>query len=160
MPPLKHKIPAKCLMCERPYLKSRHDQKYCSDACYRKNRNKIQWQSDKASGRRRVKEWIESNRDRYNEWRREYGWKQHLGYRLRVIEMLGGKCVSCGISDPRLLTVNHKNGRPPSEKHGKGGKVHLFEKIALGKRDTSDLDLRRYNCNIIYEYERGILRWI
>ena len=77
-------------------------------------------------------------------------WKDKLG----VISLLGGKCVGCGISDPRLLQVNHVNGGGLQEV--KGLTTHQFyRKILKGERKTDDLNLLCANCNVLYEYERG-----
>lgn len=78
----------------------------------------------------------------------DYRWK----IKLQVQNMFGGKCIICGISDPRVLHINHKNGR--------GGKkdidgTALHRAILSGKRDSIDLDLRCVNHNFIYEYEKG-----
>ncbi len=72
--------------------------------------------------------------------------------KIQTFSLLGGKCVGCGITDIRVLQVNHKNGR--------GGEKDLFgaemyQAIVSKIRITEDLDLRCANCNIIYEYECG-----
>lgn len=77
--------------------------------------------------------------------------------RLRVIEKLGGKCVGCGVADPRILNVNHKNGEGRKELVTHRSNVTFYRRILDGERPTADLDLRCCNCNILYEYERGRL---
>jgi len=79
--------------------------------------------------------------------------------KLAVIAKLGGKCVACGMTDPRVLQVNHKNGGGLKELK-RIGSTHIYRGIVLGTRTTDDVDLRCANCNIIYEYERGARRWI
>ena len=79
------------------------------------------------------------------------------GYKLKlkVIEMLGGKCCVCGISDPRVLQVNHLKGGGGKDRAKYGYSSGYWSAIISGRRSTEDLDLRCANCNILYEYERG-----
>ena len=89
-------------------------------------------------------------KDKLNRWRA----------RVRVFKLLGGKCVVCGISDSRVLQVNHLNGGS-SRETGRGDKkkavyYNIYRAILNGSRGVSDLDLRCANCNMIYEYERGV----
>jgi len=71
--------------------------------------------------------------------------------KLKVIEMLGGKCCNCGNEDIRVLQVNHINGGG-SEDNKLG---NFYRRIVNGTRKTEDLELLCANCNIIYEYKRG-----
>jgi 5-methylcytosine-specific restriction endonuclease McrA len=93
--------------------------------------------------------------------------KEHPGYnskksreyyvkrRKKVIAILGGKCVRCGIDDWRVLQINHLNGGGTKElKSNYPEKMYID--IINGNRKTDDLDLRCANCNILYEYERGV----
>jgi len=58
------------------------------------------------------------------------------------------KCVKCGNEDLRILTINHKKNKDKEDKKS------FYIKIVKGKRKTEDLEVRCYNCNILYEYER------
>ena len=70
---------------------------------------------------------------------------------IKRVMLLGGKCVSCGITNPLVLTVNHKYGR-------RGPKPltcrQIFNKLSKEELDTSQFDLRCFNCNQLYEYQR------
>lgn len=79
-------------------------------------------------------------------------WKR----RLQVITLLGRAC-KCGITDIRVLQINHKKGKGSKEHKHRGGRI-MVEAILSGKRTTDDLELRCANCNILYEYERGRLK--
>ncbi len=93
-------------------------------------------------------EWYLKNKDRII---REKIEKHHTN-RRKVIELLGGKCVRCGITDWRILQVNHINGNGSKERKIKGSSG-IFREILNGKRTLIDLDLRCANCNILYEYD-------
>lgn len=81
--------------------------------------------------------------------------------KLKVIAIMGGKCVNCGASDPRILTINHKHGDGSlyrkKYKVSNGRRVYLD--IAKGRIDIKTLDLRCGNCQILYEYECGRRIW-
>jgi len=75
--------------------------------------------------------------------------------------MMGGRCVGCKISDPRVLQLNHKNGGGTKERKGEGwGGAQLVRAILHGSRAVDDLELRCANCNVLYEYEVGRRKFI
>ena len=79
---------------------------------------------------------IEDKRKCDREWKRN----QREQNRLKVIKMLGGKCVQCGKTDVIILEIdhiiplNHKNNK---EEHG----VNLVMKILAGKIPLKDVQL-------------------
>ncbi len=75
--------------------------------------------------------------------------------RLQVIKLLGNKCAKCGITDWRVLQINHINGGGTAEFRKRGNYYGLITGILNGNRATTDLELRCANCNILYEFERG-----
>lgn len=80
--------------------------------------------------------------------------KQHqLSYwrsRIQAMENLGGVfCVSCGIGDIRVLTFNHILGNREKEQS-----MRYMTQLSKGNR-LSEFEVRCYNCNMLYEYERG-----
>lgn len=79
--------------------------------------------------------------------------RSHWKLRIDVIRMLGGKCVKCGITDLRLLNVNHLNGGGTADRKDR---IKVYRELRNGKRDKKDYDVRCFNCNILYDYERGI----
>ena len=84
---------------------------------------------------------------------RIYNRKRHWEIRLKAILKLGGKCVICGTRDPRLLTINHKEGRNYRLTIDKGDA--FYQKILNGQRADDDLEVRCYNHNALYEFEKG-----
>jgi len=78
---------------------------------------------------------------------------RHWKLRLQAIQKLGGKCVICGLTDLRLLTINHKDGRNFRNTIDKGDA--FYYRILNGKRLINDLEVRCYNHNILYEFEKG-----
>jgi hypothetical protein len=82
----------------------------------------------------------------------------HFRDRVAVLQTVSKSarpvCCKCGDSDIRSLTVNHINGG--GRKELAADRTRLFRKAVLsGARSVHDLDVRCFNCNIIYEYERG-----
>jgi hypothetical protein len=78
---------------------------------------------------------------------------KHFNYKLKALQRISGllvpHCIVCGTPDIRVLTINHKNG------HSTEGKQYIYLSVASGKRKINDLDIRCYNCNILYEFEEG-----
>ncbi len=74
------------------------------------------------------------------------------GVRRDVINLFGGRCSNCGITDIRLLQINHRLGG--GTKDLGHSPLKAYSDIAKGKRDKSEFDVRCANCNILYEYER------
>jgi hypothetical protein len=73
----------------------------------------------------------------------------------KVVKLLGSKCVNCGITDIRVLQVNHRgsDGHAPWERSS----TKFFNWILKGKLPLQAYDLRCANCNVLYEYEVGHL---
>jgi hypothetical protein len=94
-----------------------------------------------------MKNYIPKHRNTRNEYNRKYIRKLHD----KVIDLLGGKCTRCGITDKRVLQVNHMNGGGCKE-FKKIGALVLYNQILKGKRATDDLEVRCSNCNIIYRW--------
>ena len=66
-------------------------------------------------------------------------------------------CARCGCSDVRVLTINHVKGdgcKERAKKIAKNAVADFRRKIVSGERPVTDLDVRCYNCNILYEYEQ------
>ena len=76
--------------------------------------------------------------------------------RMTAIRLLGGKCNACGISDPRILHINHVNGRMKGESADSKAEYEFYRSIISGSR--RDVNLLCANCNVLYEYERGTRR--
>jgi hypothetical protein len=64
-------------------------------------------------------------------------------------------CIKCGNSDIRVLTINHLNGFHKMQRPENEGSTPLYHRIVKGTRKTDDLEIRCYNCNVLYEFEIG-----
>lgn len=110
------------------------------------------------------------NKELHDKWNREHpphifykkSWKKSQrkykwNLKRRTLDVLGGcVCVKCKTTDLRILTINHKNGGGRKERASRKG---LLLDIIKGRRKTDDLEVRCYNCNILYEYEVGNLTY-
>jgi len=82
--------------------------------------------------------------------------RYRLDAKLRIIEMFGGRCVACGERNPLVLTLNHIQGyEGVNPRNGSRGGWPLYMKIINGEESTDKYDLRCYNCQIVYEFQRG-----
>ena len=70
----------------------------------------------------------------------------------KVSELEKPTCISCGESDIRVLTINHKNGDGFKDRPNKISRI--YRDIRLGRK-VDDLEVRCCNCNVLYEYELG-----
>lgn len=83
-------------------------------------------------------------------WQRE----QRVKRRTRLIELLGGKCIDCGITDERVLQVDHVEPLlRASADRGKTTGVNLARKVLAKKVSSDGLELRCANCHQIKTYE-------
>ena len=105
----------------------------------------------KCKDRYKVRKYRKEHPDYNKKKKREY----YVKTRKKVIEILGGKCARCGIDDWRVLQINHLNGGGTKEFRN-GHPEKIYRAIINGDRATDDLELRCANCNILYEYERGV----
>jgi hypothetical protein len=94
------------------------------------------------------KEYYRNNVEDFAERARRNLWQ----YKIAALNMLGGKCTVCGITDMRVLQINHTNGGGVQEKRFG---MDMYSAIVKGTRTTDDLDVRCANHNLLYEYERG-----
>ncbi len=82
----------------------------------------------------------------------------HVKYRLLIISRLGGKCIHCGITDQRVLQIDHINGHGREEFRKYKGNPDAFYRSIF---ELSDNDLEENyqilcaNCNWIKKYERN-----
>jgi 5-methylcytosine-specific restriction endonuclease McrA len=83
-----------------------------------------------------------------NEYRRR--WQQVI--RLRVIDLLGGKCVECGYTkDARALQIDHiySDARVDKVKKGTSYYYHVLNNLSSGRYQVLCA-----NCNVIKRADR------
>jgi hypothetical protein len=93
------------------------------------------------------------DKEHYDISTKKYMWN----LRKKLIKLLGGYCQNCGEKDQRILQLNHLKGggRKDLNKNHNG---NVYRAILKGERDETDYNILCSNCNILYEYERGV-RW-
>jgi hypothetical protein len=82
----------------------------------------------------------------------ENGKRWYASLRDRAIDKLGGRCTMCGISDRRVLCLDHINGDGYKER---GDPKTLFHQVLSGRKD---IQLLCANCNMIKAQENGETR--
>lgn len=75
--------------------------------------------------------------------------------RIKVLDLLGNKCIDCGITDLRVLEVDHIEPILRGKNSGMSGSNHLKD-IRLGKVKLDNLQLLCANCHRIKTYNE---RW-
>jgi hypothetical protein len=104
--------------------------------------------------------WIENNREKYLEKKKEWRKKQGCSYwesqndgvkrrrivaRKKVVEYYGGKCSCCGEKEYDFLTIDHVNGG--GTKHRKIVSSALLPSLIIKNNYPDDYQILCYNCN-------------
>lgn len=79
-------------------------------------------------------------------------------WRQKTLDLLGGKCVHCGFSDPRALQVDHINGGGRQERlsfPGKSPNVNKLYQLVAADVNRDKYQLLCANCNVIKRIENG-----
>lgn len=78
--------------------------------------------------------WKAENKDRYNE--RRAAWRRQKQAHLYIVarEALGNKCAHCGITDLRVLDIDHINGGG-SEERRQRDRLQILNRIIDGSKD-------------------------
>lgn len=78
-------------------------------------------------------------------------------WRMRILALLilGGRCAVCGVSDLRILQINHRDGGGRREIGPGRDARRFYRSIVNGERNTDDLEVRCANHNVLYEHEVG-----
>ena len=89
----------------------------------------------------------QTNKEQYQRKYREANWK----LKLQLIDAYGGRCVCCGINEPRFLSIDHVNGggyqhRQALRNKGKGGSFYKWLRDQGFPQDG--FALLCYNCNL------------
>jgi len=106
--------------------------------------DKIRWQTN----------WRREHPDKAKEYER----KSRGRYKKIIMDLLGGRCVRCGINDWRVLQIDHVNGGGTKEKKRYGGNGYYIHIIRKLKEGSKDYQLLCANCNWIKKYENGEVR--
>lgn len=73
--------------------------------------------------------------------------------RLRAIEALGGRCVRCGLDDPRVLVIDHVDGGGRERRAaGENGRALYRACVAEG---PGRFQVLCHNCNFLKRVELG-----
>lgn len=88
--------------------------------------------------------------------------ERNLRERVRALQRVSGQaipsCRRCGETDIRVLILNHLNADGGLERKGGRDGRWITRAVASGEREVSDLEVLCYNCNILFEYDRGYRR--
>jgi len=81
--------------------------------------------------------------------------------KIRALSKIGTlECKSCKTDDIRVLSINHINGHEIKVTERKCIGHRLYRAIDCYGIDVTNFEILCMNCNILYEYERGIRKFI
>jgi len=92
------------------------------------------------------RKWWAANKDKANAKRRQ----RRKDTRIKVFELLGGRCVNCGCDDYDALEINHINGGGRKEYKTltqRGARWTFYNAILKGTRTRDDLEITCRVCN-------------
>lgn len=75
-------------------------------------------------------------------------WYKH---KVKFLEMYGGKCKCCGITDEVFLTIDHINGQEGIHPKECWSKAY---KDAINNYDPTKYRILCFNCNMAYRFNR------
>ena len=152
---LNNKKQLSCRECKKKFSASgkRADAaKFCSRACYLKNRwhksGKCLQCGKAAKGLRFCgpacqRSYWNDRDDVFRTVRRRSRWKQ----KQELLQRLGGKCVTCGIADIRVLDIDHIDASKKTKPDLK--KYPSYIRFALWEKDMGNLQILCANCHRI-----------
>lgn len=118
-----------------------------------KEYNKSQYNKHKETIRNNAKKKYHSEKDnidsKFFEQRNRLRFINKIKSLQKVSGLIIPECCICGEKDPRLLSINHINGNGQEDNKHYGNMSNAVQR----GRDISDLDVRCFNCNMLYEYE-------
>lgn len=79
--------------------------------------------------------------------------------RKKVIDVLGGRCVKCGVDDIRVLQIDHINGGGAKETRGHSPKWFYKKVIKSVIKGEKRYQLLCANCNCIKKWEKQEFPW-
>jgi len=109
---------------------------------YQKNKEKVLRQTD---------EWAKKHR----EYLRMFGRRKRIKLMIEIFSLIGQSCARCGITDKRILQIDHIKGNGYAmRKIVKGTSQYEF---MLGhiKKGSEDYQILCANCNLIEGIEKG-----
>jgi len=103
-------------------------------------------------------EWQRQNRKLHPEKWRKYDTdcKRRANHRrrMKIIELLGGKCVRCGFIDWRALQIDHVNGNGQKDIRAQNSILYYKRVLRRILEGSKDYQLLCANCNWIKRYEK------
>jgi len=133
---------------------------------YKKNRDSIlKYHRDWYNKKKKDSRWLVERRRKM----RKYARNRRVKLRMKVIELLGGKCIKCGNKDIRVLQIDHihcggSNRKRKKERNNHGtrkvnGPIGGYETYLLKILKEIKVDGSKYyqllcaNCNWIKRWE-------
>ena len=149
---------SECQIWKRDYMK-----RWWAEHPFRKKSYNKQYRFDhkeqlRKKKRKRYLKNIEEERQKRREWNKKN--PHYTRNRIRVIRSLiltklGNRCVICGNGDPRVLQIDHINGKGCEERRKLGTSGLSNKLIKLNEIELrQNYQLLCANCNSIKRYEK------
>lgn len=141
-----------CRQCINESLRKRleTDEEYRNRRAEHRKKEKTSTAYKSRNRGERGAKWRKENPDRYRELKRE----KRRELRRLVIEKYGGKCVCCGETEPKFLTLDHVNNDGAAHRRViRKANIHYW----IIKNDYPDnIQIMCWNCNSGRALNNGI----
>ncbi len=95
--------------------------------------------------RAKQRAYAKANRAKRTLYMREYRQRRKPDYRTFIFDQLGRKCAHCGLTDERVLTVDHRHGGGAAHRKGRATAAYYAD---IGN-NLDDYRILCFNCNWI-----------
>jgi hypothetical protein len=104
---------------------------------------------------------LQKVKDYMKPYNKIYGKNKRMEYLRTVVEHYGGKCICCGETNLRFLTIGHKNDDGAKQRDKLGGTKyagHIFYLWLIRNNfpDEYELQVECYNCNMGKQRNWGV----
>lgn len=152
-----------CKRCKRPFVTYKEG-KYCSRRCYKIGRYGKRITCKICSKKLTHDQFVYcGERCRKTFWdKNDYHLRKKKKYwddKTKLIKELGGKCKKCGISDIRVLDINHKD--PKKKTIPKDRAFTWQRRLKDWKKNKKSIELLCANCHRVHTWKQmgyGIIK--
>ena len=117
---------------------------------------KENYRKDYAQNKEKFAKWSKNSYIRNFETRRKWNAQKYKDSLTNLLNILGNKCIKCGITDKRILQLDHINGGGSQDRRKNSTGYLYYQKIADSiLKGNKGFQLLCANCNLIAGIEKG-----
>jgi len=111
---------------------------------------------DYAENKAKFKVWSKNSYIKNFRTRQKWNAEKYRKSLANLLEILGNRCVKCGITDKRILQLDHVNGGGSQDRRNNSTGYLYYQKIADSiLKGNKGFQLLCANCNLVAGIEKG-----